>query len=437
MTRKINSVAVLGGGTMGAGIAGLCAQLDCEVLLLDTTMEVAEAALERIKTGRPPAVDDIQKADNIALGTLSEDLDKIASYDWICEAIIEDLDTKRALFERVEKVRRDGSVISTNTSGIPLRDITQGMPERLCKDIAVTHFFNPVKVMKLMELIPGEKTTPDVMDAFTDFLGGRLSKGVVNAKDTVNFIGNRIGCFYMLMGLHKAQAVLGDNISMEDVDGLMGMPVGLPSTGLYGLIDLIGLDVMDLVGKNLDVNLPQGDAGRQFSSFPAPIAAMWARGQLGRKSGGGFYRINRNEDGPKTKETFDLTNDTWRAAKEAVLDESLNSPQMIFGSDAKGKLAWEIFGETLCYAADLVPQISDDIVNIDRAMKWGFGWAKGPFEFLDLAGPENVISKLKAEGRDLPKMLAILEASSHDHFYSEDGTRYLGSDGEMHRVPAA
>ena len=174
--------------------------------------KAAEAALERIKSGRPPAVDDLEKAGNITLGTLDQDLGLIRDYDWICEAVIEDLAAKRALFERLEPLRRDGSVVSTNTSGIPLRDIIEGMPDRLRRDIAVTHFFNPVKIMRLMELVPGSDTTPDVIRTLTDFCGTTLGKGVVHAKDTVNFIGNRIGCFWMLMGLHKADLALRDGI---------------------------------------------------------------------------------------------------------------------------------------------------------------------------------------------------------------------------------
>ena len=274
MNRKINSVAVLGGGTMGAGIAGLCAQHNCRVLLLDISQAAAESALERIRTGRPPAVDDPEKAANITLGTLDGDLDRIRDYDWICEAVIEDLAAKRALFERLEPLRKDGSVVSTNTSGIPLHAITEGLPERLRRDIAVTHFFNPVKIMRLMELVPGADTRPDTIATLADFCGQTLGKGVVHAKDTVNFIGNRIGCFWLLSGLHKAKVALDAGLSMERIDALMGSPVGLPSTGLYGLFDLIGLDVMKLVGDNLAANLPAGDAGHGFTRFPEAEQAM-------------------------------------------------------------------------------------------------------------------------------------------------------------------
>lgn len=436
MTTDITSIAVLGGGTMGLGIAGLCAQNDRKVLILDVSMEAAEKSLDRIVNGRPPAVDDPEKADNITLGTFDDDLEKIADYDWICEAIVEDVDIKRDLFNKVEPLRKDGSVISTNTSGIPLKDIVEGMPERLRRDIAVTHFFNPVKIMRLMELIPGEDTQPEVIERLGAFCGGVLGKGVVYAKDTVNFIGNRIGCYWMLMGLHQAEKALNDGLSMETIDALMSKPVGLPPTGLYGLIDLIGLDVMDLVGKNLAVNLPAGDMGVDFTSFPASVQALLERGQLGRKTGGGFYRVIKHDDGSKTKETFDLQTNDWRLSENAELDEAHATLDGLFADDAQGNFSWAMTSSVLSYAADLVPEIADDVVNIDRAMRWGFAWAKGPFELLDALGPNKVIERLKDEGRHIPKMLQVLADAGAETFYKNDGAEYLGLDGTYHSTPS-
>ena len=434
MTRKIDSVAVLGGGTMGAGIAGACAEAGCRVLLLDVTNEAAEKALDRIVNGRPPAVDTPEAAARIETGSFDE-LAKIAEFDWICEAVIEDLATKRALFEKLEPLRKDGSVVSTNTSGIPLRSITEGMPDRLRRDVTVTHFFNPVKVMKLMELVPDADTTQDAVDALAEFCGKRLGKGVVHAKDTVNFIGNRIGCYWMLAGLHKARAGLEQGLSMEMVDALMGAPVGLPSTGLYGLIDLIGLDIMDFVGKNLDRNLAADDAGRGYLNFPPAEQEMMTRGQLGRKTGGGFYKLTKHEDGSRTKETFDLLTGAWRPAMEVTPSHG-DARSLLFAEDVEGRLAWACMGGALVYAADLVPQISDDIVNVDRAMRWGFAWKKGPFELLDEIGPSAVITRLEQEAHQVPHMLAILRDAGADSFYRDDGKEFLGTDGKYHPVPA-
>ncbi|WP_417517408.1 3-hydroxyacyl-CoA dehydrogenase family protein [Minwuia sp.] len=436
MTRKIDSVAVLGGGTMGSGIVGTCAQMGCRVLLLDVDMPTAEKALDRILNGRPPALDDPDKAHLITLGTLSDDLDKIADYDWICEAIVEDVETKRDLFRHVEPLRKPGSVISTNTSGIPLKDICEGMPDSLRRDIAVTHFFNPVKVMRLMELIPGADTTPDVIEAFQDFLGTRMGKGVVNAKDTVNFIGNRIGCFWMLSGLHIALDAMEKGVSQETIDVLMSKPMGLPPTGLFGLIDLIGLDVMYLVGRNLDANLPADDAGRAYTSFPPVVQRMYESGQLGRKTGGGFYRMKKDADGNRTREVYDLGAEDWRPDHPVELEDWMrDASTLMFTESPEGRFAWDLMGGTLLYAADLVPQISDDVVNIDRAMRWGFAWQKGPFEFLDSLQPARLVKGLESMGKPLPAMLQVLKDAGAESFYRKDGAEYLGRDGQWHATP--
>jgi 3-hydroxyacyl-CoA dehydrogenase len=440
--RKIDSVAVLGAGTMGIGIAALCANRGKKVLLLDMAGEgdarnaVVDSALQRMIDIRPPALDDPENARFIETGNFEDDLERIGDYDWICEAIVEDLDVKRAFFEKVEPLRRDGSVVSTNTSGIPLRAICEGMPERFRRDVAVTHFFNPVNIMKLMELVPGEDTDPEVIAALAAFCGDVLGKGVVHAKDTVNFIGNRIGCFWMLSGLHAAKAARGQGLDMETIDALMSKPVGLPPTGLYGLIDLIGLDVMDFVGRNLDRNLPENDAGRAFTRFPPEEQAMLERGQLGRKSGGGFYRVTKNEDGSRSKEVFDLDGGAWRPARDVVLaDDHTELEGLVFADDLQGRFAWELMGGTLCYAAGLIPEIADDIVNVDRAMRWGFAWKRGPFEMLDALGPRRVIDRLRGDNKPVPAMLAALEKAGADAFYRDDGGEYLGTDGAYHPVP--
>jgi len=426
MSRQIESVAVLGCGTMGSGIAAVSAAAGCRVLMLDMTNEAVERGLQAVDEGDRHLV---------ATGTFDDDLALIADYDWICEAIVEDLATKQQLFAKIEPLRKDGSVISSNTSGIPLRDIAAGMPARFRADVAITHFFNPVQVMKLFELVPGEQTAPEVIEAFARFGEKQLGKGVVHAKDTVNFIGNRIGCYFMLSGLHLAKPFLADGMTQETINAVLGKPVGLPPTGLYGLIDLIGLDVMDLVGKNLAVNLPEGDVGHRYTSFPEAEQRMLERGQLGRKSRqlGGFGRVQKLDDGSKQTETFDLVTAQWRDAAEPDL-EGLPAElgAVMFDESAQGELAWQIFGGTLRYAAGLVPEIADDIVNIDNAIRWGFNWAFGPFEMLDAIGNDKVIDKIRAEGAGLPAMLQVLADSGSSTFYRDgaDGIRqYLGHDG--------
>ncbi len=424
MTRSIESVAVIGAGTMGAGIAAASAAAGCRVLVLDMNIETVEAALQQV---------DEENRHLVTAGLVDTDLEAVSGYDWVCEAVVEDLAVKRDLFSRLEEVRKDGSVISSNTSGIPLRQISEGMSERFRSDVAITHFFNPVKVMRLFELVPGEDTEPEVISAFADFGADRLGKGVVHAKDTVNFIGNRIGCFFMLSGLHLAKPLLMDGMNQETVDAVLGAPVGVPPTGLYGLIDLIGLDVMELVGKNLEVNLPEADIGQEFTSFPSAEQQMHDRGQLGRKAGGGFYRQSKTADGERRKESFDLVNEEWRDAQEPQLDGiPLELGEVVFHDSRQGELAWKVFGGTLRYAAALVPEIADDVFNIDNAIRWGFNWVHGPFEMLDHLGPQRIIDRIRAEGAELPSMLHVLDEAGVESFYRNEGSEYLGIDGDYH-----
>ncbi len=431
MNREIKSVAVLGAGTMGAGIAAVTASAGFPVTLLDVTAEAAEAGLGR--------VDENVRA-GIKTGTFDADLGRLADVDWIVEAIVEDPAIKRSLFQRVEEVRRDGSIVTSNTSGIPLRDLSDGMGERFGADVAVTHFFNPPQVMKLLELVPGADTDPEVVAALTRFATEHLDKGVVNAKDTTNFIGNRVGCYFLLAGLHLAKPYLADGMTQETVDGILGRPVGLPPTGLYGLIDLIGLDVMDLVARNLAANLPEDDPGRAYAGFPDVESRMLERGQLGRKSGGGFGRVTKHPDGSRDRESFDLTTETWRPATEPDLDGVPGDlGEVLFVDSPQGQLAWEVFGGGLRYAADLIPEISDDVVNVDRAMRWGFNWALGPFELFDAIGPERFITRINAEGGQLPAMLQVLADAGASSFYRDGpdgaGTQFLSIDGSWQVVP--
>ncbi len=429
MVRSIESVAVIGAGTMGAGIAAASAAAGCRVLILDMNTDTVEAALQQVDEGDRHLV---------TTGLVDADLDEVSGYDWVCEAIVEDLSVKRDLFSRLEKIRKDGSVISSNTSGIPLRQISEDMPPRFRSDVAITHFFNPVKVMRLFELVPGEDTDQEVISAFAEFGSSRLGKGVVHAKDTVNFIGNRIGCFFMLSGLHLAKPFLADGMSQETIDGVLGAPVGLPPTGLYGLIDLIGLDVMELVGKNLAANLPDADVGHEFTSFPATEQQMHDLGQLGRKAGGGFYRQSKTPEGERLKESFDLSTEEWREAQTPNLEGiPVELGEVVFHDSAEGELAWKIFGGTLKYAASLVPEIADDVLNIDNAIRWGFNWVHGPFEMLDHLGARRVIDRIRAEEAELPMMLQVLDQAGVESFYRNQGSEYLGIDGEYHPVESS
>ena len=438
-TREIQTVTVLGAGTMGSGIAAACATAGIKTILLDVTSELAERGKESMLTGRAPMLDDPESANLVLTGSFDE-LGLVANSDWICEAVVENLEAKQSIFKRVESVRKDGSIVTTNTSGIPLRSICDGMPERFRKDVAVTHFFNPVKVMRLLEVVSGEDTTDDVIESLVQFVRTNLRKGVVYAKDTVNFIGNRIGCFWMLAGLHTGRTARANGLSIENIDTLTSKAFGAPSTGLYGLIDLVGLDVMSLVAGNLRNNLPENDAGRQYLDFPPEEQAMLDSGQLGRKTGGGFYRMNKQKDGSRIKQMYQLESGGWSELSGSTGEYRVELLARSGGDENKeANFVWSLLSETLCYAADLVPEISNDIVNVDRAMRWGFNWKKGPFELLDELGPNNVINWARSEKREIPTMLQVLSDYGAPTFYrsltGKDGIGYLGIDGNYYKVP--
>lgn len=442
MTRSIETVAVMGTGTMGAGIAALCANAGCKVLFMDMPARegerngVAAGALQRMQEGKVPMLKDAEAVARVEIGNFEDDIARIAEADWIVEVIVEDLGIKRSFFQTLEANRREGSIVTTNTSGIMLSAITEGLPERLRRDVAVTHFFNPVLVMKLVELVPGADTDAEVIETLAKVLSDRLDKGVVWAKDTVNFIANRIGCFWLLAGMNESDAVFRAGLNIEDIDAAMSAPVGVPPTGLYGLLDLVGLDVLGLVAENLTENLPANDAGRAYAKLPAGPASMIERGQIGRKSGGGFYRMKKTDDGGRVKETFDLTTGQWRESRVVDLPEGRDTLDgLLFGDDVISQYAWKVMGATLLYAADLVPEISEDVVNVDRAMRWGFNWRQGPFEMLDKLGPKRVIERLRAEGKPVPHMLQVLEGAGAETFYRNGGAEFLGVDGAWHAVP--
>ncbi len=431
MDNKINSVAVLGSGTMGAGIAALAADKNCKVLLLDIDESSVNKAKMNIVNEKRPMLSLPDNIKNIETGTFEEDFHKIADYDWICEAVVEKLEIKREIFKKIEKFRSKNSFVSSNTSGIPLKEITKDMADSLLKDVCITHFFNPVKIMKLCELIPGEKTSKEVLETFSIFLTNTFEKGVVYGKDTVNFIGNRIGCFFMLKGLHEGKEARKKNLSIEKMDALLSKPVGLPPTGLYGLIDLIGLDVMYSVGKNLEINLPDNDLGKSYVNLPEAELNLYNNGQLGRKTGGGFYRIKKSNDGEKIKEVYDLENSEWVLAKKELVNSS--NFNLMLEDTLEGNYVWNVMGSSLLYAADLIPEIANDIVNIDNAMKWGFAWQKGPFEIIDALGPKKVIEKCNNLGIKLPRMLEVINNSAENTFYSMNN-EFLNINGDYEKI---
>ncbi|MDO6461757.1 3-hydroxyacyl-CoA dehydrogenase NAD-binding domain-containing protein [Granulosicoccaceae sp. 1_MG-2023] len=437
MTRTISRIAVIGAGTMGAGIAGVCAKAGLPVVLLDLQPGAAAAAIERLTGGSRPVLSD-EEAARITPGNLNDDLALVSDADWLCEVIVEKTGPKRELFRTLDKVRKPGSILSSNTSGIPLRDISADMPEAVRRDIAITHFFNPVHLMKLVELVPGEETAPDVIPTLAAFIQNHLGKGPVYAKDTINFIGNRIGCFWLLAGLHEALPYLQQGLSIEKADALLGEPVGLPATGFFGLHDLIGLDIMESIANNLKAGLPEGDAGLPYATFPPAVQAMFEAGQLGRKTGAGFYKLERHADGSKQMMVFNPLTASWAEAAAVSLSATEQDfASLVQDKSTSGEFVRAMMLPTLAYAADLVPQIADDIVNVDRAMRWGFNWQKGPFELIDVLGAGTFAELCQAASKPVPSMVSKLLAAGADSFYKDAGRRYFGVDSEWHDVPQA
>ncbi len=429
MLPSIGKVGIIGAGVMGSRIAGICTMAGNQVVLLDQSKERAQQAVSALIESRHPIINEDAK-NRIHCGDIEQDIQLLADCDWICESVYENLESKRELFEKIAAVRKDNAIVTTNTSGIPLRDILQGFPQSLTEYVAVTHFFNPPNIMHLVELVPSDNTKPEVIDNLISYCGNTLGKGIVRAKDTVNFIANRIGCFFILAGLHQAKVALEQGVSIEEIDAALGEPLGLPKTGLYGLTDLIGLDVMHLVGENLKARLTAEDAGFRYTDLPKTEQAMFKAGQLGRKSNGGFYRLIRHEDGSKTKESYDLQTQLWRPSQPAVLDAQHTSRASLLSADTPlGKFSWSLMRDVLCYAADLIPEISDSIMDVDCAMRWGFNWKYGPFQLLDQIGCDHFIARLKEENRAVPKLLVTLTENGHNRLYRFGDSEYFSPAG--------
>ncbi|MDH5345538.1 MAG: 3-hydroxyacyl-CoA dehydrogenase NAD-binding domain-containing protein [Gammaproteobacteria bacterium] len=408
---EIRNAAVIGAGTMGLGIAGQLANAGVDVLLLDLPADgedrnaVCERALERLLDPGQPGLLHRDLVSRITTGNIEDDFDKLADIDWIAEAVVERLDVKRDLYRRIDAVRKPGSIVSSNTSTIPISLLVEGMPRAFREAFAITHYFNPVRYMRLLELVRGKDTKQDVIDCLAAFNDERMGKGVVHCNDTPGFLGNRVGVFAIQTALHKAFEM---GLLPEEADAVFGRPMGIPKTGVFGLYDLIGIDLMRDVAKSLESILPAGDAFHAVSAEIPLMTRMIADGRIGNKgTKGGFYR----QADPTSKEALDLEHDLYRptssdkppiaARAEAAGDFTL----LIDGDDRYSRYAWEILADTLTYAAALVPDVNESLVAVDDAMKLGYNWLKGPFEMIDAIGVDRFISRLEAEGRAVPPFL--------------------------------
>lgn len=408
--RTIRRVAVLGAGTMGSRIAAHFANAGISSLLLDVAGQPNRnaPALQGIQNAlkqRPGGFFIDEKAALVEAGNFEDDLEKLASCDWIIEAIVENLDAKRALWRKVDAVRKPGTILSTNTSGIPLAKISEGFPAEFRRHFLGTHFFNPPRYLHLMELIPGPETDPKILADVEQFADRRLGKGVVRTKDTPNFIANRIGSF---LGGTIGKTMLEEDFSIEEVDALTGSLIGVPNSASFRLLDLVGLDVWAFVGANLFDLVPNDRWRERF--LPLDFEKqMIERKWLGDKTGQGFYkRVGKDREilalDWKTLDYQPLQKPRF-AAVEAVrnLDDLGERVRALLRSDDRGaRFLWKILSDLFLYCAEMIPEIADRIVEIDRAMRWGYGHKLGPFELWDAIGFLEVVTRLEMERRPLP-----------------------------------
>ncbi len=441
--RQIHKVAVLGAGTMGARIALHFANAGVPSFLLDMASgsaagtgrnQVAASGLEAARKAKPAALFEPALAELVTLGNFDDDLARVGEVDWIIEAVVEKLDIKRELLKKVEAFRKPGTIITTNTSGLPVGKIAEGFPEDFRRHWFGTHFFNPPRYMRLLEIIPTPQTDRAAMDTVARFADLHLGKGVVWAKDTPNFIGNRIGTFSVLNLMRLMQEM---DLSVEEVDGLTGQAVGWPRSGTFRTIDLVGLDIVGLVAGNM-AEFGGGRGSAASLTLPDFVHQMLERRWLGDKSGGGFYKKARGGDGregerlalnwktleyrPRQKPRFPALAmaknvDDLGARVRMLLGFEGSGPQK---GDKAGQFLWSALADLWTYAADRIPEISDSVVEIDRAMRLGFNWELGPFGLWDAAGVKATVERMKKEGRPVAANVEKLLRAGRQSWYTDD-----------------
>ncbi|MGJ8761994.1 MAG: 3-hydroxyacyl-CoA dehydrogenase/enoyl-CoA hydratase family protein [Polaribacter sp.] len=453
MTRRIKKVAIIGSGIMGSGIACHFANIGVEVLLLDIvprelndkekakglTLEdkvvrnrLVNDALTASLKSKPSPIYNQKFANRITTGNLDDDIAKIADVDWIMEVVVERLDIKKIVFEKLEKYRKPGTIISSNTSGIPIKFMNEGRSEDFQKHFAVTHFFNPPRYLKLFEVVPG----PDCKQEVTDFLmmyGEKfLGKTSVLAKDTPAFIGNRIGIFGIQSLFHQVKEL---GLTVEEVDKLTGPVIGRPKSATFRTVDVVGLDTLVHVANGIYENCPDDEAHDLFK-LPDFINTMMENKWLGSKTGQGFYKKTVNAEGKKEILTLDLDTLEYRSSKRAKfatleLTKTIDKPIdrfkiLVGGKDKAGEFYRKNFSAMFAYVQNRIPEISDELYRIDDAMKAGFGWENGPFEIWDAIGVEKGIELMKAEGAKPATWITEMLASGVSSFYTvKEGATYF------------
>jgi 3-hydroxyacyl-CoA dehydrogenase len=441
LTNDIRRVAVLGAGTMGAAIAAHAANAGLAVDLLDQSPEVVQAGFERMLAARPAALASRRLAERIRLGSFEDDLHRLGGADWVVEAIVERLEPKQELLARVEQAVGPEAVVSSNTSGIPLARVAGGRSQDLRRRFLGTHFFNPPRYLKLVELIPTADTEPEVLERMRAFVERVLGKGAVVAKDTPNFIANRLGSF---AGMHDVRYALDNGYSIEEVDALTGPLVGRPTTATFRLFDQVGLDVMVGVADNLHELAPTDELGELLPA-PEPLLRMVEAGRLGNKTGGGFYR-RAVRDGQTVFDVLDLDSLEYRPAAKPDLPivaaagehDDLGSRLRFLveaaDKDRGARYLRDTLLPSLAYAARRVPEIADSLVEVDRAVEWGFGHQLGPFRTWDALGVADGVARMEALGIEVAGWVTEMLAAGHQAFY-RDGRVYSLLTRDYQPVP--
>ena len=411
---KINKVVVIGSGTMGSGIAAQLCNADVPVTLLDLTTEISEKARERILKSRPPLLVDKSKINNINVGNINDNFNEVGEADWIVEAVVERIDIKHNIYEKIFKERKKGSIVSSNTSSIPIKVLSEKLSNEEKKDFCITHFFNPVRYMDLLEIVKNENNDLEQINSLKNFCEKDLGKGTLICNDTPGFLGNRIGVYAMQVAMTEAFKM---KLTIEEADAVFGRPMGIPKTGVFGLYDLIGIDLMADVLKSFIKELPESDDFQVVAKEIPLVKKLIETGYTGRKGKGGFYRMNKT-DGKKVLEGINLETGEYSLSHKFNLgSEKMDIVNLINRKDKYGEYAWSVISKIIKYASSLVPGITDKFNDIDEAMRLGFNWSKGPFEMLKEIGVKNFFERIDAFENN--KFLEDLSKSKDENFYGE------------------
>ncbi len=388
---KIEKVVVIGSGTMGSGIAAHLCNANIPVTLLDLTTEISEKARNRIFGSKPPLLLDKSQIENIKVGNINDDFNIVKDADWIVEAVVERIDIKHNIYEKIFKNRKTGAIVSSNTSSIPIKVLSEKLTSEEKKDFCITHFFNPVRYMGLLEIVKNENNNLDKINSLKKFCEVELGKGAIVCNDTPGFLGNRIGVFAMQVAMTEAFKL---KLSIEESDAIFGRPMGIPKTGVFGLYDLIGIDLMADVLNSFIKELSKNDPFQEVAKEIPLVKKLIETGYTGRKGKGGFYRINKIGD-TKVMEAINLETEEYSVSQKInIQSDKVDLKSLISRDDRFGEYAWSVISKIIKYASSLVPEITKDFNDIDEAMRLGFNWAKGPFEMLEEIGVENFFDKI-------------------------------------------